>query len=282
MTLATNWVDNIGMFVNAAYLNQVGSEVNANTARTASQNGTFSARPAANTVTAGTLYFCTDTDAVYQSDGTNWTKVRIGGAAGPTMADPPTSGWTAVNMQSEASFAQDKDGMLFTVPVNGSGGPIWQYQYRDYPTPPFTLTVNIDVTMSGYSTDPGADFGIVVSDGTKLIVVGPALNRDSGGAGSSGWGVGALRLTSVTAASTVYQRAALKYFGTLPKWYRYTDDGTNISLKCAVNGIDWVPLLASEARTAFMTPTRIGVGGSNDASGGGPVLMRIRSWNGVS
>lgn len=50
MTLATNWVDNIGMFVNAAYLNALDTAVNANTqGRPVVSSITSSATPAINT-----------------------------------------------------------------------------------------------------------------------------------------------------------------------------------------------------------------------------------------
>lgn len=50
MSLATNWVDNIGMFVNAAYLNQLGNEHNAIThGRPSITTITSSATPAINT-----------------------------------------------------------------------------------------------------------------------------------------------------------------------------------------------------------------------------------------
>lgn len=39
--------------------------------------GTFAARPAANTVRAGTLYHSTDTAAMYRSDGSTWTLVGL-------------------------------------------------------------------------------------------------------------------------------------------------------------------------------------------------------------
>lgn len=270
MTLATNWVDNIGMYVNAAYLNQVGAEVNADT-NSITRTGTYSARPAANSVTAGTLYYSQENNVIYRSDGTNWSRIRIAGNSCDAMGDVPQSGWTAVNMQT-STFTADKDDMLFTVPNAGSAVN-WRYQYRTYPTPPFTLTVYLDVFITATSTDPGAEFGIIVSDGTKLITVGPNYNRNSG---INGLGVWAKSYTNLTTDGTIYSNGPVANYGAIPKWFRFNDDGTNMNMTCSPNGADWVSL-ASIGRTSFLTPTRIAIGASNDASSSN-AFMRVRSW----
>lgn len=274
MTLATNWVDNIGMFVNAAYLNQLGTEHNASIyART--QYGTRSAMPAAAASNSGATYFCTDCDAVYKSDGSAWAKIRVGGTSGPAMAEPPTSGWTAVNMLAGSSFSNDKDGMLFTVASTGSGGN-YEYQYRAYPTPPFTLTTYLDA-----ATDPSgptwAQCGILISDGTKLITLGPTTGLSSTGTPAVGQYINGIKFTNLTTFSTVMCSFSMPLFG-FPKWYRVTDNGTNLIWECSVNGIDWMTLF-SEGRTAFLTPSRIGIGATNYS--GKTMLGRLRSWHGV-
>lgn len=274
--IPTNFVDNIGMFVNAAYLNNLGLEVNANT-NARPRYGILSARPAANTVTAGTPYYCSENDVLYRSDGTNWIKVRIGGDSCDTMGDVPTSGWTAVNMQAGASFAADKDAMLFTIPSSGSTN--FQYQYRAYPATPFTLTTYIDVAQAGLSTTGWSAGGIIISDGTKLIALGPQYGASNVGNAAAGWNAWASKYSNASTFSAVLGDWHVDHFGSMPKWYRVFDDGTTLSLLCSVNGIDW-STLGSEPRTTFLTPSRIGLGGAN--STGKTLLMRVRSWNGIS
>lgn len=279
MTLATNWVDNIGMFVNAAYLNQLGNEVNGNTAaRTLS--GTFSSRPAAAAANTGAYYFCTDNGIVYKSNGSAWSKVRIGGESCDAMGDVPASGWTAVGMPAGSSWASDKDAMLFTLPVQAS----WAYQYRAYPTPPFTLTAYIDVVSGTILGGTQAAYaGIVISDGTKLITLGPAWNNTSGAPWGDGRGMYAAgaKWSSTGALSAAMQSnyAAVSQLGAMPHWYRIVDDGTSRSVQWSLDGIDWYTY-QSEPRNTFLTATRIGIGAYN--SGNETVIARVRSWNGVS
>src|SRR5687768_1960986 len=52
------------------------------------QRGTTAAKPAATAVDVGTLYFDTDLDALYRSNGTTWDSVEAAaGAAGSVATD---------------------------------------------------------------------------------------------------------------------------------------------------------------------------------------------------
>lgn len=261
----------------AADANAIATAVN-----TKNQVGTFSGRPAAGNLDA--IYYCKDNDTIYHDTGSAWEKISISGESSSAMGDVPTSGWTAVNMQSGASWASDKDAMLFTVPTIGSGNN-WQYQYRTYPTPPFTLTTYIDAVMT-QQANPGASssafFGIVVSDGTKLITHGPGFVNTAGAPWMvAGWDAATIKWTNATTYNASYNtyNFSVGFIGALPKWYRYIDDNTNITWQYSLNGIDWVTV-GAEARTTFLTPSRIGVGASNFT--GNSALARFRSWNGVS
>lgn len=261
----------------AADANALATAVNAK-----NQIGTFSALPAAGNLDA--IYYCTDNDTIYHDNGSVWQKIRVAGDSCDAMGDVPSSSWTAVNMQSGASWAADKDAMLFTVPSTGSSDA-WQYQYRSYPTPPFTLTAYIDVAFTGQTipSATSAKFGIVTSDGTKLIAVGPQFFNGSPSSPflANGWSVGGMKFNSTTSFSAAYNTNLwpVTFAGRLPRWYRYTDDGTNITWKYSLNGIDWVTV-GTEARTTFLTPSRIGVAANNFT--GDAALLRVRSWNGVA
>lgn len=281
MTLKNTWVT--GETYAASDQNAIATQVNANTAATP-KAGLFASRPAAGNL--GSIYSCTDCDAVYQDNGTSWVKIALGDS-GLTSAigDVPTSGWTAVNMLGGSSWSASLDGMLFTA---GASQTSFGYQYRAYPGSPFTLTTYIEAACPTYNNLPAAAgsflSGVIVSDGTQIIFLGPALL--SIGAGAP-WDVGtapyvaALRYANSTTFSSAYNghAAPVQYLGKMPKWYRYGDDGTNRTLQFSFNGADWTTVV-SETRTTFLTPTRIGVGVF--CPGSGSYLMRLRSWNGVS
>lgn len=277
--IATNWVDNIGMIEDAAYLNALGTAVNNSTHATA-LGGTLGSRPAAAAGNTGAFYFCTSNGVLYKSTGSAWVKHEIISEAPSAFGDVPTTGWTGVNMQTGASWAADNDAMLFTVPTIGSTDN-FQYQYITYPTAPFTLTARLEVSFQT-QTVPGsvaALFGICISDGTKLIEVGPAFRNGTPATPwlDSGWHLFPGSWTNLTTYSATYNSNAwpLAFLGQIPKWYRLADNATNRTWSYSFNGIDWVPI-ATESRTAFLTPTRIGVAGNNYSGNG--ALLRVSSW----
>jgi hypothetical protein len=253
----------------------------------ANQSGPYASRPPPGNL--GVQYYATDCDALYLDNGTAWAKIRLGGPSGqggPPMADPPTTGWIAVNMQTGWTWAQSLDGMLFSAPFVGSSGDNWGYQYRAYPTPPFTLTAYLDMDLQGavFATGAYPKMGLIISDGTKLITHGAWVVGNtvpSAPCNDYGFNFGATTFTTVTAYSAAYNvyLSAIRFLGGTPKWWRYQDDNTNRYLSYSLNGIDWHQIV-SEARTAFLTPTRIGVGCTN-YSGNMNIVMRLRSWVGV-
>jgi len=138
-----------------------------------SLSGTYASRPAAGI--PNRVYYCTDCDALYQDNGTSWVKIRLGGVGGPPMADPPTTGWTSVNMGT-ATWVSDKDGMVLTAPSRSMS---IGYVYRAYPVGAFSLVTNFYVDLANTTVLPSAGnwwrCGLVISDGTKLETFGPGL-----------------------------------------------------------------------------------------------------------
>lgn len=278
--IQTNWVDNAGMVEDAAYLNSVGAAINANT-HARPQCGTFDDRPAAGSVTSGALYFCSDTDTIYRSDGTDWIKVRLGADSCDAMGDVPATGWTAVNMQTGATWAQDKDDMLLIAPSTGTKDNL-QYQYRPYPTPPFSLTTHIGFSIDGNNTPTNntwAATGIVISDGTKAILFGPGITYQTAIYPFPTFSCAVSKFTTLSAAMTPVKGWPPMSTGGTPKWHRVVDDGTNLQYKYSLDGANWSTLF-SEPRTTFLTPSQIGVGGTNFF--GVSARMHVRSWNGIA
>jgi hypothetical protein len=282
--IKADWVDNTGEQVNAAYLNGLGVAVNLNT-HAVPQFGTLASQPAAGN--AGLIYYCTDCDSIYRDNGTSWVRIRFGDSVGPAIGDVPTTGWTALNMLGASSWAADRDGMLFTASTSQSS---IGYQYRTYPTPPFTLIAYLDAVYPSILGIPGnansALFsGIIVSDGTKYINLG-AMSANASGSpwiNGDGWYVGAAFWSIASVFSSAYNGnfSPQTFIGKMPKWFRYIDDGTNRMMAYSANGLDWTPVV-TEARTTNLTPTRIGIGAVHTGTGTAAALIRVRSWNGVS
>lgn len=264
--------------------NAAASAINANT-HAQTLTGTYSSIPAAGAGNNGAVFLCTDCDAAYRSNGSAWSKIRVGGYAGPPMADPPTTGWTAANMQSGAAFAQDLDGMLFSSPTVGST-LAFGHQYRTYPGSTFTLTTYQEVdylAASGISNfNTYFHSGITIWDGTKSVIYG-TFNNGAGAVGGwagSGWNVAGVQLSNNTTHSAFDGSPLLaQTLCKIPNWWRFQDDGTNRIVQYSLNGLQWRTYV-TESRTTFLTPTRIGISLSN--CGGATGFNRLRSWTGVS
>jgi len=263
--IPTNFVDNIGMFVNAAYLNNLGGVVNANT-NAVPKSGAFSALPAAGN--AGLLYACTDVGLLLRDNGTSWDRVSGGPLTGFTA--PPSTGLSTVNLGT-ATFAANKDGRLLTQPSGSAESVAAEYSALS-PASGYTATAYFESSFQPANSVYG---GIILLDASnKMILFGPGYASSLGGAILL-----ARKYTSPTAASANYLTPAASAIGSIPNWLRVRDDGTNRYFEYSFNGVDWVTA-GSSLRTDFLTPTSIGWGGSNSqgASGATTALLRLRSW----
>lgn len=90
-----------------------------------SLTGTYAARPAANTLAAGSIYYATDTMGTFRSDGTNWTLIQQGimpiNAA--DLGNPP--------------FSTPYDGMCVRYAVDTTAGVFWAFRYRAASASPY-------------------------------------------------------------------------------------------------------------------------------------------------
>lgn len=262
--IATNWVDNIGMSEDAAYLNALGTAVN-NATHATTLSGTFASLPAASSANTGAHYFCTDCDSIYKSDGSAWKKIRIGGTITTNVGEPPSTSLTTSTLGS-ATFTSDKDGRLLTCP--SASGDNWRIEYTTLsPTSNYTATAYLDL----HAVDGNyQNYGLVVlnSGSGSLIKFGPGY--------SSGWNVGSTKYTNVTTFSADYSNKPPSNMSgnRMPNWFRIRDDATNRYYEYSFNGIDWI-LNNSTTRTDFITPDRIGWGANN--SGGNTIYLRCRS-----
>jgi hypothetical protein len=268
-TIATNFVDNIGMFVNAAYLNGVGAQINTNTAAQPLY-GHWSAIPAASASNAGALYYCDDCDAVYRSDGSVWTKIRVGGQAGPPMADPPTTGWSSINLGTNTAGA-DKDSQIITA-ASGAGVSLNLRVRTLTPAINYSAVLNLEANYPPAATTAFISAAAVLRDSVsgKFLLLGA-------GDYSSTTGAMILRAASWSSATGTQTPLADLAIGVLapPKWLRFRDDGTNRHYEYSYNGMDWSELWA-EARTTFITADQIGFAVWNSATSQ-TLVARLRS-----
>lgn len=265
--IPTNFVDNIGMFVNAAYLNNLGTEVN-NNIYAKTLWGTRAAMPAASSSNNGGTYRCTDCSADYYSDGTKWTKVRMNGLYTPGLADPPTTGLTAYG--AGGTITTDGDSRLLT--TTGTNSVAFGEYATLSPTTNYTARAYIDSAIILSVTVPGIRLGLAVFDsaGTKAISWG--LNNTTS--------LDMVHWANTTSPTDVYTKALnASSLYAVPNWFQIRDDGTNLNYEFSYNGLDWI-LATSEARTSFLTAAKVGFLAYWNLTGQTQSLkVRLRSLN---
>jgi hypothetical protein len=262
--VAVNFVDNIGMHVDAAYLNNLGAVVNTNShARTLV--GARSALPAAAASNTGAIYKCNDCAAEYYSDGSTWTKIRLSGFSSPGMADPPTTGLTTYG--TGGTITTDADSRLLTTTGTNS---VLNGEYKALsPTINYTARGYIEPAIILANATPGIRLGIAVFDSSgKAILWGinntTAIAMSHWASSNSPTDVYSLALNS----SSLYA---------IPNWYQIRDDGTNLNFEFSYNGRDWI-FATSEARTTFLTAANVGWGAYWNLSAQTKTLkLRVRS-----
>lgn len=268
--IATNWTDSIGMTVNASYLNGLGTAVNANT-HAQTLVDTYANLPAAAAGNTGAVFFCTDNDAIYKSDGSAWTKIRVAGIANANLTDPPSSSWSTTTLGS-TTFAASLDGRLCTCP--SAAGDNHRVEYRAL-SPTSNYTCQAVFTFGAIAASNVLDGGLYLreSSSSKLISFGYSY--------ASGWNLYVTKWTNATTFSAHYTNIAMGAAATgnqvtgYPPMLRIRDDNTNRYYEYSFNGIDW-NAVTSNGRTDFLTADRIGWGMLN--SSGTTASLRLRSF----
>lgn len=260
--IRTDFADNIGMTVNAAYLNGLGAAVNEN-AHTRPSSGTFAACPAAGTV--GRVYFATDAGIILRDNGTTWDVI---GGDGNATASVPSTGWTTTTLGS-ATVVADKGSRLMTLP-QANAAPVIEYRTLT-PTSGYTATCRIQA---------------VVHSSSGQVYMGMFV-RDSASGNALFWGRSTLPAytyvhldystpTGIQTTNYAYSNAN-GLIGMAPEWFRIRDNGTNRYFEYSYNGLDWATY-ASHARTTGVTPNQIGWGGANN-NNPQPLTGRLRAWS---
>ena len=264
--LPTNFANNVGMVVDADYLNDLGEAVNAGVF-----SGTFASRPAAAAGNAGAHYFCTDCDAVYKSDGSAWTKIRCAGLGAPGLGDPPSSGLSTTTMGS-ATVSADLDGRVMVAP--NASGDNWRVEYKALsPTSNYTARALFRPRLQSGTFCSG---GLVLFESSSGKLISFNYNLVSGT-----WTLVANKYTNATTFSAQYATTPMGILTTgsdhsgYPPLLQIRDDGTNRHFEYSFTGEDWQELGSGVSRTDFLTPSHIGWGLNNNS--GATARLRCRS-----
>lgn len=254
MALPTNWQNNIGMQVDADFLNSLGTEVNA--AKGAiPQRGHYANLPTPGN--EGRLYVCDDTGLILRDNGTSWD--RIWGGDLNAFTPPPSTSLTTTALGT-ATLTADKDSRLLVIP--GVAGNNIRAEYAALPSRPFTATGYFEVGAAPTSSQL---FAILMYNSSSGQFVG---------FGKAPAGNFVQSFASATAAPAAYGTAVANIAGTYwgAHWYRLVDDGTAQSFQTSINGVDW-DVLATAPSSGF-APTHIGWGGANPTAG---TTLRLRN-----
>ena len=227
----------------------------------------FGGRPAADVDAKGRQYASSDCGRIDRDNGGAWENIYLGPKA--FAVEPPSSGWSTTTLGS-ASFAASEDARKLSTP--SAAGNNWRVEYRTLsPTSNYTCTAYLEGALP-----PSSSFvhGLVLMDNSgQLIYFG--LGYISGT-----WSMASSKYTNATTFSADYKVTALTAIGRMPNWLSIRDDGSSRYFDYSFNGVDWMNFY-SVSRTDFLTPTRIGWGANNIASGN-TVITRLRSFAGVS
>lgn len=254
MVFATNWQNNIGMEVDSDYLNAVGAALNAGT-----QSGTFASRPAASADNNGMHYLCTDSDAIYRSDGTTWKKIRLGAFAGTALADPPATGWTDVNISGSDVTGAAKDAQIITTP-SGSGINLKLRVMTLSPASNYTATAYVAADYPKQTNPAYIAAGLVLRDSVSGKCI--TLSAADSSTGTANPAIYAQTFNNATSSQGTLALVDDAFdFGVAllepPKWWRVRDDGTTRYLDYSYNGETWATVY-SGSRTEFITANQIG------------------------
>lgn len=214
--------------------------------------GPYASMPSASTAGAGFIYYCTDVQAIYRSDGTTWVLV----APGPVFGAIPQTGWTAVG---SGSVAASKGQRLLTFAGSGAADALRGEVRTLTPTSNYRVVMELDSQIP-IVNGPGSY--LVLSDGTKYIVFGRQVQFNTPivvtvQLWTNSTTIGSTPFVNSTTAAVVL---------TETRFWSIRDDGTNRYYELSNNGIDWRTIF-SHARTTHLTATQVGYCGNSYGSG---------------
>lgn len=233
--------------------------------------GTFSGLPASGGARIGDQYIATD--SVYDRfvfDGSVWQPLlgskKCITVTSATFATSITGAGASVD-----TFANNSDGSLTFIAHKASGTDNVAAKLFAYPSAPFTKRMRVYMAATWGNFD---NIGFCLSDGTKLITWGPAV--DTSDSPSVIWrGINWTNSTTASAEAFFSGYAYPCRGGYFDM--EFIDDGTNRNLNIYIDGITKIPIY-TEGNTAFLTPTKFGIAIVPYGTTTGSHAMTIASW----
>jgi hypothetical protein len=209
-------------------------------------------------------------------DGTNWETSTIGNA--PTgggsfqysalPVPPAIAGFTWVNQQTGSTATQAASGVI-NIHLASSATLQWNFLKNSTTLPATPWRVSIYSKNLQFMTSTYGDFGLYITDGTKLMGIENLYLS-----GSCSFNAPAcMRVEKMNSVSsdngTVY--GPNQQFGPSPAggmYVSFCDDGATLKAQYSQDGATWLTMF-SEAHATFLTATGAGVGGTMGASATG-------------
>ena len=173
--------------------------------------------------------------------------------------------WTWVNQGGgTATIAGSRLGLV----APNNSGQSYRYIYKAAPSTPWRVTMQMQVLGIDQNY---WNCGLLISDGTKLMVVGGSGNVSNIGT------IGVQEWTSTTAFSASVGAAYWNPGGIV--YVSVEDDGTNLTFWTSPDGIHFTQLYQA-ARGAFLStgPTRVGIGVDMENNTSGSSLLLVSDW----
>ncbi len=194
-----------------------------------------------------------------------------GGAAlnvfGVLVSAVPTVASLTWQNQGAATAANQSSGIYMFAPAS-AGDNIRALVKSAYPATPYTFTLG---ECLNYSLVNYASGGICISDGTKYVLFGVGYNGGNALCAVQYW-TNASSFSSSPASLTIRDSQFI--------WLRVLDNGTNLIFSVSPNGIDFSTVIATVARTAFLTPSKVGIY-LNVTNATHSMSANFLSWDGI-
>ena len=221
---------------------------------------TLAVQQAGSTVVSAATVLNFTGGAVVTADSTTPTQVDIDVLTGFGTPDtiPALSAFTQA-LQSGASVAQEPWGISLSSVSNS--GELVSALLKAAPATPYSVVARMKLFPA---SSQYVKAGLCVSDGTKFQIMGLAYQ--------GGFNYGVVNMNSASSYSGFQgSTIAMTWW---PDWHRIRDDGTNLYYDVSSDGAQWVNMY-SFSRTAFLTPTKVGICIDPNAQG---ISASLFSW----
>ncbi len=220
------------------------------------QTGAYASLPSAEK--SGRLYLANDAPFLSRDNGSTWDTFY---PAVPVY--PPAPGlFTTFTGGSTITF-----GSVIPYTITATGTSLGGHAVIAIPTPTYTISVCLEGWCPGYADEFNYGLGFFNNGSTKIQNIGASI--------SGGIKIRILNWINYTGPNALVS----SYIpGEFRKWFRVSDDGTNLSYYSSLNGLDWI-LHSTLTRASFLgTPSHVGVTCQINTGSNSPAVVKLISW----